>query len=562
MESPYFKSGSPVLKKAGASMVVIMLLLTILPVFGKVYAAINIQPALLDLANWQPQEPVSVIVQKAIPGNSLEQAVPGLGGTVTHDLEFINSFAAQIPAGQVPLLAAKPGIRWVSLDAPVVKSICDKCMADDDDSNYTSAVNADKVWNTKNGKKPWLQGNDVGVAILDSGVNGNLLDFTKDGGDDTRVISSVKIEAKTPTLNDTYGHGTLVAGVIGSNGLGSDGAYPGIAPKANLVNVKVSDGQGAASTSDILAGLQWVAKNAKKFKIRVVNLSINSTVAQSYNVDPLDAGVEALWFSGITVVVSAGNNGTANLFAPANDPFVITVGAVTNNDRANPKNPKWKTAPFSAYGKDESGGTKPDLVAPGTGIVSDVASPNESLASKHKTKLIGNDYLKVAGTSFAAPQVAGAVALLLQSEPDLTPDQIKYRLKATALSDQPKGNWDNRTSWKKYDAATNGAGLLDIYAAISQKDIDGKANQGAVPSALLMSVLVELKLSPVPGTAVNYDSVNWSSVNWSSVNWSSVNWSSVNWSSVNWSSVNWSSVNWSSVNWSSVNWSNTVWTDD
>jgi serine protease AprX len=127
-----------------------------------------------------------------------------------------------------------------------------------------------------------------------------------------------------------------------------------------------------------------------------------------------------------------------------------------------------------------------------------------------------------------------AAALLLQSEPNLTPDQVKYRLKATALTNKPQGNWDTRKGLAAYNPATMGSGYLDIYAAITQKNITGSANQGIPISKLLWS-----------GTSP----VNWSSVNWSSVNWSSVNWSSVNWSSVNWSSVNWSSVNWSGDYW-------------
>jgi serine protease AprX len=538
-------------------MTVVMLLVLLMPVFGKAYSVINAQPLLLDLAVQQPGSPVSVIVQKTNSDASLEEEVKRLGGTVTNDLSFINSFVAQLPAGQVPFLASTPGLKWVSLDSPVVKTDCGECMPSDDNSNYTSAVKADKVWNNSANTAPWLQGKGIGVAILDSGVNPALLDFTDPGGTNTRVVSSVKIDKDSPSIDDGNGHGTLVAGVIGSNGDGSMGKNPGIAPQARLVSVKVSDDNGGSSASDVLAGLQWVYLNSKQYNIKVINLSINSSVAQSYNVDPLNAGVEALWFSGITVVVSAGNNGTANLFAPANDPFVITVGAATNTGTVTA--PNWTVAPFSAYGKDEAGGSKPDLVAPGTGIISDVANLNAQLPTKHKEKLVGTTYMKVAGTSFAAPQVAGAVALLLQSNPNLTPDQVKYRLKATALKNVPQGAWDTRALWTGYNPTKAGAGFLDIQAAVTQTGITGKANTGIVPSALFLAVLMELKISPVSTSAVNWSSVNWSSVNWSSVNWSSVNWSSVNWSSVNWSSVNWSSVNWSSVNWSSVNWSGIYW---
>jgi serine protease AprX len=152
----------------------------------------------------------------------------------------------------------------------------------------------------------------------------------------------------------------------------------------------------------------------------------------------------------------------------------------------------------------------------------------------HPEFVLDLNYMRVAGTSFAAPQVAAAAALLLQSEPDLTPDQVKYRLKATALAGEPQGKWDTRKAWSAYDPTTMGAGYLDIYAAVTQKNLTGSANNGIPISKLLWT---------------GDSPVNWSSVNWSSVNWSSVNWSSVNWSSVNWSSVNWSSVNWSGDYW-------------
>ena len=126
----------------------------------------------------------------------------------------------------------------------------------------------------------------------------------------------------------------------------------------------------------------------------------------------------------------------------------------------------------------------------------------------------------------ASAVTAGAVALLLQDEPDLTPDQVKYRLLATA---QP---------FDGPELGSTGQGYLDIYAAIHGTTTES-AKTGIVSSQLLWT---------------GSDPVNWDSVNWDSVNWDSVNWDSVNWDSVNWDSVNWDSVNWDSVSFSSVNW--------
>ncbi|MBN9388171.1 MAG: S8 family serine peptidase [Chloroflexi bacterium] len=531
--------------RANAFISVMLVLGTLLPALAFPLTRLNLQPLLLSLAGTHPETNISVIVQKASGDNSLEQAVSSFGGTITAELPFINSFGAELPAKAVPSLASQPGIRWVSLDAQVVKTgytrSCTDCVDTTAVTNYTHAINADQVWNNNTGTAAWLQGQGIGVAVLDSGINSGMYDFTDPRGNN-RVVGQTLANRNPPNITDQNGHGTLVAGVIGSNGKGSNGAYPGVAPQAQLVNVKVSDDNGASSALDVLVGLQWIYQNRYRYNIKVVNISFNSTVAQSYTVDPLDMGVEALWLSGITVVVSAGNNGSANLFAPANDPFVITVGAVNNTGTTD--NPDWVTAPFSAYGTDETGGAKPDLVAPGTHIISGIANPNVLVARLHGSNLVGSNYMTVAGTSFSAPMVAGAAALLLQANPKLTPDQVKYRLKATALSGTPKGSWDNRTGWTDFDPTTDGAGFLDVQAAIAQDGLNDKANVGIMPNLLLLTALTQSNQSPVAGSSVNWSSVNWSSVNWSSVNWSSVNWSSVNWSSVNWSSVNNYSDNW------------------
>ncbi|MDB5080046.1 MAG: hypothetical protein JWP00_1970 [Chloroflexi bacterium] len=542
------------LSGVSAFFAVLLILVIFLPTLAQsqtIYR-LNVQPQLASIATQAPETPVNIIVQKAVRDNSLEQEVTGMGGKITADITFINSFAAEIPARQVPLLSANPGVKWISLNAPVVKNdddgVCDECIDTDNIKNYTSAIKANKVWNKNSDSEAWLQGKDIGIAVLDTGVDASLKDFTTPNGKKSRVVTQTKTNKEAPSINDANGHGTLVAGVIASNGKGSAGVHVGVAPQSKIISVKVTNDNGASTAVDVLLGMQWIYENIKKYNIRVVNISFNSSVAQSYHLDPLNMGVEALWFNGIVVVVSAGNTGKGNLYAPANDPFVITVGAV--QDKGSDNNSNWITPAFSAFGVDEAGGIKPDLVAPGVGIISGIADRSVLLAQGHKDKLVkskleNSTYMRVSGTSFAAPQVAGAVALLIQSNPDLTPDQVKYRLKATALQDAPRGNWDKRSSWKGYNPTTQGAGLLDIQAAVAQTNISGKANANLVPSKLLVRLLAQTepgKVSPIPGT--NLSSVNWSSVNWSSVNWSSVNWSSVNWSSVNWSSVNWSSVNW------------------
>lgn len=496
--------------------------------------ALKAQPALLERVQAQPEEMVQVIVQKLERSDRLERWVEAHGGRITKDLHIINAFAAEMPAAAVTALASDKGVRWVSLDAPVTSTSAAMGLIDVSRlaNAYVQAIGASQLWN----EPPYLQGQGITVALVDSGLynhsdlketsscnstsslGGILLSSSKGletiqtagGNSSYRILANARVNSFTNSSADKYGHGTHVAGIIGGNGSASCGAYVGVAPQVNFVNVKVSDDQGRGMTSDVVAGLQWVYEHKDEYNIRVVNVSINSSVPESYHVSPLDAALEVLWFNRVVVVVSAGNNATNGiLYPPANDPFVITVGAA--DDRGTPDVADDVLASFSAYGITEDGFNKPDIVAPGKHIVSLLAS-SSALAKDHRDHVVNSNYFWMSGTSMSAAVTSGAVALLLQSEPHLTPDQVKYRLMATARP-FPYGN---------------GAGYLDIYAAVHTPTTES-ANTGTPASRLLWT---------------GPDPVNWNSVNWDSVNWDSVNWDSVNWDSVNWDSVNWDSVNW------------------
>jgi serine protease AprX len=394
-------------------------------------------------------------------------------------------------------------------------------------SSYVRTVGADRVWNEG---PAYLQGQGMTVAVVDSGDCQRPLlrrpcnDVMDSKAGDSRVNMNVTVlygQNGRVGGPDIYGHGSLVEGVIGGNGLGSAGKYMGIAPSVNLVSVKVSDDEGKALASNVVSGLQWVLDNKVTYNIRVVNLSLNTSEPESYQTSPIDAACEILWFNGIVVVVSAGNNGSTALYPPANDPFVITVGAM--DDQGTPSLADDSVASFSAYGTDETGAVKPELVAPGKNLVSIVPkSPLTRIKKLHPSNFVGEGasdeyYMRVSGTSFSAPVVSGAVALLLQDEPTLTPDQVKYRLMATA----------NRT-WPGYDATTAGAGYLDAYEAVHGTSTES-ANTGTPASQLLFT----------GGDPISWDSVGWNSVGWNSVGWNSVGWNSVGWNSVGWNSDYW-----------------------
>jgi serine protease AprX len=314
------------------------------------------------------------------------------------------------------------------------------------------------------------------------------------------------------SASDGYGHGTHVASVIGGDGSESGGKYIGVAPMVNLINVKVSNDDGSARMTDVILGLQWVLENKTKYNIRVVNLSLNSTVAESYHTNPLDAAVEILWFNKIVVVASAGNSGNGAIYPPANDPFIITVGAV--DDKGTKSVSDDVMASFSAYATTVDGINKPDIVAPGKNIVARIVNMNMGLAKDHPANKVGNEYFRMSGTSVSAPMVSGAVALLLQDEPNLTPDQVKYRIMATA-----------NKKWAGYDASKAGAGYLDVVAAI-----DGTTSQSA-NTGILPSQLLSTGANPITFGSVGWNSVGWNSVGWNSVGWNSVGWNSDYWGS-------------------------------
>jgi len=503
----------------------------------------RIQPQLQEIADASPDKTVSVIIQRNLGSQGLEKRVEQLGGTITQDLALIDAFVAEMTASAAYEIASDPHVSWVSLDAPLVASSYDgwwwpPAPPAGEVNTYRQSVRADQLS---------LQGQGIGVAIIDSGINYSADLYTVMG--QNRVIASVSFQdGYNQSTFDGYSHGTHMAGIVGGDGEQSGGKYMGMAPMVNLINVKVCDDlqNGLCTSQSIVNGLQWVLEHKDQYNIRVVNISLNSSIPESYNESPINAAVEVLWFNGVVVVVSAGNQGETNLFAPANDPFAIVVGAVDEKNTADLSDDQ--IPGFSAYGLTLDGFAKPDIVAPGKNIISLVGNLGMGLPLEHPENIVDNAYFKMSGTSVAAPIVSGAAALLLQDEPNLTPDQVKYRLMATA----------NR-NWPGFSAEKAGAGYLDVAGAINGNTTES-ANQGVIPHQLLAKMaLIAVWASQNGGDSIDWASVNWSSVNWSSVNWSSVNWSSVNWSSVNWSSVNWSSVNWSSVNWSSVNWSSVNW---
>jgi serine protease AprX len=336
-----------------------------------------------------------------------------------------------------------------------------------------------------------LTGRGIGVAVIDTGIDGDLPDF-RDASGKSRVIATAVTNPNADTVMDTYGHGTHVAGIIAGNSNNRSrndplrGKFAGVAPDANLVSVKVSDDSGNATVLDVIYGLQFVVDHQNTYNIRVVNMSLDATTPQSYKLDPLDAAVESAWFHGLVVVVAAGNRGTdpdAVQYAPANDPYVVTVGAVDGNGTITPRDDE--IASWSSRGTTQDGFDKPDVNAPGAHIVS-VLAPNSTFASQCPSCIIDGQYITAGGTSMAAPMVSGLVADMLQLHGNWSPAQVKGAL--TSRLAQANRAVDEVSALK--------AVLLPFAPA---------ADQGLTPSTLLKG----------RNGAIDYSRSTWSRSTWS-----------------------------------------------
>ena len=264
--------------------------------------------------------------------------------------------------------------------------------------------------------------------------------------------------------SDGYGHGTHVLSIAANSAVDQTGKFIGMAPDASRVVVRAFDKKGIGSYATTIRGIDWILKNAAQYKIRVVNMSFGATPQSYYWDDPLAQAVMKLWQAGIVVVASAGNEGPVaqSIAVPGNVPYVITVGATTNSYTPDPSDDR--LASFSSTGPTYEGFVKPEVVAPGGHVIA-VLQSSSTLGKAHPSFLgtngyLGSSYFYMSGTSMSAAVVSGAVALMLQAQPYLTPDQVKCKLMSSA---RPAVTSVGALA---YSVFQQGAGEINAYDAV------------------------------------------------------------------------------------------------
>ncbi|MEX2503345.1 MAG: S8 family serine peptidase [Egicoccus sp.] len=503
-----------------------------------------------------PDDDLRVNVQVA-PGtlDATAHQVIANGGTVTARLDALDTLIVDVADTRVGALDRLPGVVSVTPDgqvqlasppataeaAPDARSGLGRKLGLDFEGAYSDpapGIGLDHVAQVIGADDLWARGatgRGIGVALLDSGVvpvEGLTAGNVRNGPD-------LSFESQIDALAhlDTYGHGTHMAGIIAGNDAparnaagGFDlaevaGSHLGIAPDANLLSLKLATFDGATDVSQVMAAIDWVVqhKDDEGLNIRVLNLSFGTDGAQDHRLDPLPYAVEVAWRHGIVVVVSADTNHT---LLPADD-------TVTD---------------FSNRG---DGVRNPDLVAPGRSLLS-LRSPNSFIDVNNPQADVPARYLKGSGTSQSAAVVSGAVALLLQERPDLSPDQVKFLLTGTA---QPVRD----------TAVATGAGMLDVDRA-SRVGVRGngvaQTHEAGTGTGTLEGARGSMYLGEGEDALVgeqtilgDFDAATWAPLSLAGRTWRGGTWLDQEWTDACWCGSSWTGRTWRGLTWRGEDWS-------
>ena len=457
---------------------------------GAGFTGERISPDLRDALNGGgSSQRISVILQgEDLKNTALLNFLKESGARVGGNFAGLGAQFVEMPLSAVRRLSELRGVSYVSLDGET-KSL---------DGHLSTTTGKDEIETeqivTRSGvvEVRSVDGKGVGIAILDSGIYAAHKSFLDRTGK-SRVVFSRDFTGEGRT-DDPYGHGTHVAGIAAGNGQIANGAYEGVAPDANIINLRVLNSQGTGTVSGLLAALDWLLANRTLYNIRVANLSLGTAAINSYRNDPVCRAVRRLVDAGVVVAVAAGNDGKdasgrkiyGAIHAPGDEPSAITVGA-SNTFGTNTRSDD-VVATYSSRGPTRGFWTdllgvrhydnlvKPDVVAPGNKLISAESESNLLVGKnpsldRNVSASPDSEMMTLSGTSVSTPVVAGTAALMLQVNPLLTPNLVKVLLMYTAQ--QLRG----------FNAFEQGAGQLNIAGAVTlaeraQLKKNGKTHAG------------------------------------------------------------------------------------
>ena len=337
-----------------------------------------------------------------------------LSSEVDFELEFrywlIDSIAGTVELNRIHELVDLPGVVFVELDGILGIQMED----------VVPAHGVDLVW-----QDTGYTGEGVTMAIIDTGIDGNHTAL--DDLDDDNTTNDPKIVAFYDAINnpgatngteifpyDDNGHGTHCAGITAGTGA-PDYRHIGVAPRANLVGVKVLDGGGSGSFAAVMAGMEWTVEKRHEFNIRAASMSLGALTGAiewtSSEEESVNRMANEMMRAGVTLFIAAGNSGgTATIGTPGSAEDVITVGSLDKNTAI---------AVYSSQGPTEEGRVKPNVAFVG----SSVNAPDANT---------GDGYVALSGTSMATPGAAGVAVLMYQANPDLSPFDIRNIMQETA----------------------------------------------------------------------------------------------------------------------------------
>ena len=472
--------------------------------------------------------------------------VRDLGGRIERQLRQVGVLVASLPASAADRLRERRGVLAVTPDASVRLEGSTYDAKDDAGSMFsiTQVTRAREVWGSG------ITGRGVDVALIDSGI-APVAGLTAPG----KVVNGpdISFESQNPDTRylDTFGHGTFMAGIIaGSDGSTSPSSYAGMAPGARLISLKVADARGNADVSQVIAAIDWVVQHRKDpgMNIRVLNLSFGTPSLQSYLLDPLAYAAEVAWHKGIVVVVSAGNDGTGTgkLLNPAQDPFVIAVGA--EDSRGTPAIFDDTIPDFSTRG---DGRRNPDIVAPGASVQGLRVPGSYVDLTYGSTAAFGERFFRGSGTSQAAAVVSGAAALLLEHRPWLSPDQVKALLMRTArtlpsanVQAQGRGLVDVQAATQALAPLTTqlftrstGTGTLDGARGTARLVLDGVTLSGE--KDIFGKAYVSASRAAEELAETSWDGGVWNGSSWAGSSWAGSSWAGSSWASSAWATGGW-----------------------